>query len=263
VKEEKMLITPPRAFLALLLLLCPIASADTITATWPDGLGYHIKVSYDNDGAGANSPWVSTIPVGMYFWDPVAGSNNPYPFNSRFLSFCIDLDQAAQTTQTFTLKSLEQAPESNGPGAYGSGTSSTFMTSAQIDLLRELYGEQYGNLLLGTETQQNDKTAAFALAIWEILFEQSATKSISNGYMKVLYTGGTPTYLTLANQYLTSTYDAGYSAYDTRLKALVSTNGQDQIVLVPLPKAFVAGLVLIGAVWLRKRRGASVESCAA
>jgi hypothetical protein len=244
------------AVLLASILLPSALRAETITATWPDGLGYYVTVSYDNDGAGANAPFVSSFPVGMFFWTPTAGSNNPSPFNRFFTSFCIDLDQQAQTTQTFTLKPLEQAPESNGPGAFGSGPSSSYMTAAQIDLLRELYGEQYPSLLLGTETQQNDKTAGFALAIWEILFEQSATKSLSNGYLKVNYSGGTPNYLTLANQYLAQTYDTGASAYETRLRALVSTTGQDHIVLVPLPRAAIAGLALITTLAaVRLRRG--------
>jgi hypothetical protein len=238
-------------------VLVSAARGDTISAYWPDGLGYHLKTYYDDDGAGAHTATKDTVPVGMYFWEPTAGSNNPSPFNKSFVSFCIDVDQYVQTPSVFTLKPLEQAPNSDGPGAYGSGPSGTFMSHTQADLLRELWGEQYAYLRLGTETQQNDKCAAFQLAIWEILFESSATKDASNGYLKVVYSGAKPTYVTLANQFLASTYDSGYSALETRLGALTSATGQDHLVLVPIPTAVQAGATLLAAIMgirVRRRR---------
>ena len=236
-------------FLALsfLLLILPVVSRGaTVTAQWPDGLGYYLNVSYDDDGAGAASAHVYNIPVGMYFWDPV-GTSNPSPFNKRFTSFCIDLDQAAQTPSTFTIKTLEEAPAGPGPGAVGSGPSSSFMSAQQANYIRELWGEHYSELRSGTVTQQNDKTCAFQLAIWEILFENSATKDPSNGYLKILYSGS-PAYINLTNQYLNSTYDSGASALETRLVGLTSLSGQDHVTMVPLPRASIAGLALIGAV---------------
>jgi hypothetical protein len=65
--------------------------------------------------------------------------------------------------------------------------------------------------------------------------------------------------VTLANQFLASTYDAGYSALETRLGALTSSIGQDHLVLVPvpIPPAVLAGgtllLVMIGFRTARSR----------
>ena len=236
-----------------ILLIGSAAHAVTISAHWPDGWGYFRDVSYDDDGAGPHSAYVDNIPIGMFIWEPTSGSNNPSPFNKQFVTFCIDADQYVQTPSTFTIKPLEQAPVSNGPGAVGSGAG-TFMTSTQVDLIRELWGEQYPNLLKGTFTEKNDKTAAFQLAIWEILFEQSPTKNPANGYLKVINYSGTPNYITIANQYLAQTYDAGYSAYETRLIALTSANGQDHITMVPTPMASLGGFALISALSLFRRR---------
>lgn len=217
----------------------------------------HLEVLYDADGSGSGSAELLTGRTGVFNWVPQAGSNNIFPFNRAFQSFCIDIQQAYETPSTFTIARLETSPVTDPPGVAGSGPNSTFMSVQQADYLRELWGESYAGIWTGTAQEQVVKATAFQLTIWEILFESSTstTNRLGGGYFKVKYgTTTPPSYVTQANAYMAATYDTGYSAYETNLIALTSTYGQDHLALVPLPAACWGGLALMGAVGFRAWR---------
>lgn len=219
--------------------------------------GKNVSVYYDRNGPGSGGASTITVGTGAYNWVPTVGSTNAVPFDQPFQSFCIDFDQFVQSPVTFTVAPLEAAPVTIEPGAAGSGPSSTAMSAAQANWLRELWGERRAELDVGTASQRADRAAAFQLAVWELLFESSTTRSLSNGYFKVP-TSGPPGYVTLANDYLATTLDAGYDPvhFETNLVALTSSSGQDHLTVrpaaVPLPSAAGMGLVPLGGLVMKR-----------
>ncbi len=173
--------------------------------------------------------------------------------NGQVAAFCTELREAApETTLTYDVIELEQGPVPTTFLGGGMGT-------VKANYVRELWARYYDSSWSsgGSYTwQQNNKAAAFAAAIWEIVHE-NLPGSVNGWDVTVDGTPGDRGFriegidTCLANSWLRSLTGTGPKA-DLRI---FSYNGaQDYIVEVPEP-ATVA-LLGLGGIFslLRKRR---------
>jgi len=104
--------------------------------------------------------------------------------------------------------------------------------------------------------------AAVQLAVWEAVWETSGTLNLTDGSSLVEGTGFNRAHLLdsaltgildRANSYLTLNRSDFSSFKVNGLAVLSSSNAQDQLAVVPLPRAAFAGLGLLGAAGLIRR----------
>jgi hypothetical protein len=249
----------------------PLAGADTLH------IGEHAQVTLVGVNAGVKSMTFhyggATITdfVGEYAWKPATTpSTNPWPLNQPFESFCVDLNEFVQLNRTYdyTIKTLETSPNPDPQSPAGMGAD-------RADALRRLWGTYRAG------AQTNDmRAAAFQMAIWEIVFE--TTPSLNNPLPKLdvtkgsLYmdtigsvTGKSGASITLssiateANKYLYNVYNSIGTSYEPNLVVLSMPNGQDQLVVMPVPAAACGGTALLGLLaGFRRRRGQQLAGTA-
>ncbi len=132
---------------------------------------------------------------------------------TSFLTYCTDIYQgfAWNTNYSYTLVGTDTA---NG------------LTTRQEDLMGKLY------TLAGSTVNSTDTSAAFQLAVWEIVNETSPTLDVGSGFFR-LEAGGTAIQRNLANGWLASTVDplAGKAFSATRLYNNLT---QDFVVFNPI-----------------------------
>jgi len=214
----------------------------TLTAKWVSvdpGCEVHYVNSPCNDGS---------FYVGMYWLKGL--SQTPSPPVSPVPSllgdipiYCIDTYQWANTgTGTYTVADLADGPAGNGAPAMG---------ATKAAYLKDLIYHHY------SVNADDANKAAFAAAVWEIVYENVAW-NVADGNMTVALT---PAETTTANAWLAalSTHDHGNTAF-----ALISTGPyQDYAIALggggePIPEpltllAIGSGVAGIGA-YIRKRR---------
>ena len=224
------------------------ARADTLH------LGETASVTLVGTGLGATisfhygTTWITDF-AGEYKWKPATGSNNPWPLNQPFTSFCVDLNEFIHlnSTYNYVLKSLETSPNPDPQSTGGMGT-------ARADAIRRLWGTDRADVTT------NVKAAAFQMAIWEIVFEYPATQGLplssmdvtkGNFYMDVTDADSTKQalWVSIANQanaYLAAAW-APTAKYEPMLAVMSLAGAQDQLVVMPLPATACSGAVLFAA----------------
>lgn len=235
-----------------LFLFTATARADSISATVIGVTTRDFKFVLNGDHV--DSPY-----TGALTWQRNSGST---AFGNTFQTFCIDLMQYVtfnppnSPSYPFTLTPLQNAPWDNVQH-------NTSMGLAKAKLLSELWNTYHSQVV------NDDTSAAFQIAVWEIVFEDSnnahnllnggftadyGTSSVP-GYVKI---GNmwVPTYVKTAQTWLTSL--TGTAPLDPHLVALTSDTAQDQFTFtnVPAPPGvFLAGIgglgLMIGG-WRRR-----------
>lgn len=253
---------------ASLFMLAGSAKADTITAKF-DGVLPETNVSLVSPGhTGAVQAGVynwtrklttSTDPNNNWAYDPLQGTS--------FDAFCIQANQNTPTSgyQVFTVTDLKDAPIG--------GTGTQPMGSLRALLLSELWANNESTAVSGG----NLTSAAFQMAVWEIVFEDlSGLPDPSDaGFVTALQnklevnstaTGKGSVYTTttnVANQ--ANIYLDGLDLLGSKstLRALSSGTYQDQMFLTnapippsgaPVPAAVWGGLALFGLVGAKRAR---------
>jgi len=156
------------AVLALLPTAIRVTHANTVDVV-QDGFGAYDVASFW--GAGYEDAWVS---AGVYMLDKTDGTgagdiwhNGPLP------GFCIELHEPApQSTYTYTVGMPDDV--------YNSFTGET-LGSVRANYLRELWARFYDNSWAGGGSytaSQNAGAAAFASAVWEIVYEDLPTSPL-------------------------------------------------------------------------------------
>jgi hypothetical protein len=198
-----------------------------------------------NTGVGASNPmtvWGGGLEgvdvyAGAYMFDKTAGSGEGKLWSNGTISgFCVELSEPApEITSKYDVISLEEGPFS-GP-----------MGTAKAGYISELWGRYYNPSWASGgsySSKQDTQAAAFAAAIWEILYE-GLPVSPSKWNVKFDGTAGAGGFYTdfadsaLANQWLHSLDGSGPKA---DLRVLSYDGYQDYIVAVPEP----ATLLLLG-----------------
>ncbi|MBL8875364.1 MAG: hypothetical protein JNM86_06165 [Phycisphaerae bacterium] len=178
--------------------------------------------------------------AGGFNWTRTGGTaTDPYVSGS-FVTFCIDLKKhvGAGNNYSFSQTSLDMAPTPSGNGV------NYPMGATKADLLGRLWGAHRSSLV------GDVMFGAFQLAIWEIVFENSNTLSVSNGNFTATGDPGDPTSaISTANAWLSAV--AGEPAYGG-LYALTGGEGGPQDQLVPTPGCLA--LAGFGGLALFRRR---------
>jgi hypothetical protein len=166
---------------------------------------------------------------------------------STFYAFCVDLNQTVSwgETNTYSLVNPANIPQpADNPDQP--------MGAAKANLLTHFFSAYYSSLFDGI-SDFNDR-AAFQLAVWEIVYEDSGSYNMSTGNLKA-----TGTALARANELLGGSWQD--SSTNLSLVGLshiptgqLGGDGQDFVTVVPAPGAAVLiglGLSVIG--WLKRR----------
>ena len=191
------------------LALSPRASAGTINITFDAGVN-GTPVSY-NPGGGA----AKTVTGGPFHWTQTTPINTAY--DAKITTYCIDLGRAVPSgTVTYTTSTnLADAATINVVG----NTAATALKVSEINMLFERYYMM---------TPVSTYAAAFQLALWELVYDGGASKSLAAGSIQ----GNN----TLAQQMLNGTYTpSGGNLNGFHLEVLVSAYNQNQIMVVKDP----------------------------
>lgn len=235
------------------LSLAGVARADSVSATLNNVSPSRIVgISYNGSSLGSAY-------AGALNWTGQA--SNGYDLNGSFSTFCIDLTQDVYLGHSYTYDVVDMSvapnplPPTEPVGSTGLGT-----TNRQN--LENLYALQYDNI--GSD---NDRGAAFQIAIWEILFDTGSSHDVSTGQFAI--SGASSNVINLANQFVTDALAPGALTFHHQLLALTSPTVQDQLFLgestptqpgppqaVPTPAAALGALPLLGALaaFRHKRR---------
>jgi len=196
----------------------------------PITFGDSFDVKFDGVHPGSGS-------AGMYNWTSdgnFAGLVYSNPATNQFVSFCIEQSQFTNSSfSQYTIVPLESAPN---PGQH--------MSSATADALRGMWAQYFGSL------NTNDEAAAFQNAVWYLVSNHTFTPSLTAGQQGYY------------NDYLNS---AHWQSGLASLAVISSGGNQDQLVQVtggfghldpapvPEPAMLALGLLVIPAVWLRRK----------
>ncbi len=158
-----------------------------------------------------------------------------------FVAYCIDLAQTFSWNNAFTVT------ETNPLSLFG---------NFAVGALDRLYTQHYATATTPT------MSAAFQLAVWEIISETSASSyaALGLGSGSFMATSGNSTARATADNWLQALGAGSSGGY--KLTALVGLNNQDQMLATPVPEPetymmLLAGLGLMGFVASRRQRAGS------
>ena len=210
-----------------------MASSITLNQVGQNGL------FFGNSSLTANTTLSGTIYVGAFTWQDSGGND--------YLTFCTELAQQTNNPTTFDFNDVADAPvPGGGMGEYRAG------------LIQSLYDNHYGSAF-----SSRTESAAFQLAIWEIVHETGVEEGgsydlnvavgdfrVTGGNVQNEQDGFGQSAVSLANTWL-----SGLSSVDvTTLVALTNEQYQDQILLIPLPApVLMAGIGLLAVPLVRRK----------
>lgn len=233
------------------LALTGLARADSVTVTLDNVSPSRIVgITYNNQSLGSAY-------AGALNWHGQAA--NGHDLNGSFSTYCIDLTQDVYLGSTYTYGVVDPSlapnplPPTESPGSTGLGATS-------LQRIENLYALQYDGI--GSD---NDRGAAFQIAIWEMLFDTGATHDVTAGQFAV--TGASANVVTLANQFVSDALTPDALSFHYELLALTSPTAQDQLFVgaaipqggppltpVPTPAAALGAMPLLGALAFFKCR---------
>lgn len=251
------MIRPTRLLPAMLIAaLAGSAFADTINGNFTGSvIGFGVNTTAGNYNVGAL----------RHNWSGGTGAAAAY-VGSGIYTFCMDLSGAA--SGSFSLIGVTAAPNAATGNWGNSGAHYTVEQEKRVNAIaiaaRDL---GYLNGLGQFTSASNDAGVAIQLLVWESLWESTAGAS----WDVTSATGGSFRSFDVLNvsvtaiiNSLTAAATSLYANASTQIlvRSFSSTSSQDQMVLVPLPPAALAGLGtlagVIGIGYIRRRRLASL-----
>lgn len=184
-----------------------VTGAFTINGT--DYAAGHLNLSYD--GAGDRG-------IGQF-----SGGN--------FSTFCIELQNVAGSSRSYDIVSLSDAPNPSGGGGIPSYDAADVAEVAIILNAAVALNWINADLSAGSAVS-NDRLAAIQGHIWQSLFD-GASFTVNNASVQ-----------TQMND-LAAQFDNSQTSF-VGLHAMVNADTQDQLFIVPLPPAALAGLLTLG-----------------
>ncbi len=224
----------------------------TVTSKLEGIRGHAIRIS----GAGQEN---INVRVGTATFSKLSATGDGEYLASSYDGYCVDLEDSISTGSTHTWTVTEPATLPGVPdGDYGP------MSALQADRLARLWSNYYSEI-----GSSKDKSSAFQLAVWEIVYQRGADKNgpadsgdydVTNGYVAATLGGVSEGFqahnakasvVDFANTWLRS-LDSKSASVD--LMGLTSTT-QDFITTfaIPSPTASALGLVGVGFVAMRRR----------
>jgi hypothetical protein len=223
--------------LALAIPSLQVARADTLKYNGPMYAPYNGSYTFVIDPAGPNNTFSRTVAAGGFSMT----NTSTIPQNS-FLAWCVDVYGTIQSSASYALKT----------GAQFFGAGSRVLTG-----LERLASYAFDHWT----TPDNVSSAAFQLAIWEIVNEPTAAYSLSGNEFRV--TAGNAAARGLAESWLMAVNTGSY-AIDQQVgiwqKGAGSTT-QNLAVFAPVPEPETYVLLLAGlglmVVYARRRQRAA------
>jgi hypothetical protein len=199
-----------------LLTCAPQASAEVISLTLDDS---GAPVTYNPNGGSS-----TTLNAGPFHWTQTVPLNTNFP--TGVTTYCIDVDHfiSEGNTYQYTAQSdLKLAPTIGND-------------LAKVSAINELFDRNYNSSLTSSAN-----SAAFQLALWELVYDGASSKSLSAGRIQANNTQA---------QNMLDSLGTSYSNHDMaghHLTALVSVKGaQDQITVTPNGVPAPPALLLAG-----------------
>lgn len=207
------------------------ASADTVRGKF--------TTSFDKDVNVTSVPRSGGVRTVQFAWDrtDVAGPGVDSTLDDKFTTYCIDLAQNVTANTNFTFNVMT-------PVQYG-------FTPTQTNLLSWLWADML------PEVNTKDESAAFQLAVWEIVYDTNGL--MSSGSFKA---NSPDSPKTIAQGWLNSITSPGYVVSNPMptLRILQSDTAQDQLTVfypaIPAPGAGVLALAGCGMLAARRRKTA-------
>ncbi len=199
-----------RASLALLAALAGLPAAATPITVRLDGFAY----SYAAVDTSAQSGYIG---AGEFY-----GQITRNGLSSSILTYCTDIYQGFGFGTTYNNYELVATGSSNG------------FTTRQESLLGKLY------TLAGALVDTTNESAAFQLAVWEIVTETSSSLNVLSGSF-YLEQGASSTQRNLANTWLAA-IDSSSAAKTFSAQRLYSATNQDFVIFTALPKVTTQSL---------------------
>lgn len=176
--------------------------------------------------------------AGVVEWQRVGGTEPGEP-TGVFRSVCAELDQFAHNG-TYNV-----IPTADGP-VPGAELAAGPMGSAKAELLSKLWAEYWDDA-----NASADSAAAFQVGVWEIIYDGDLNLFAGDFQANYANLGASPLFVQLADSWLAGL--GGLTAM-ADLRILANERYQDQLVLVPLPSAALAGGLLLAGIAAKSLR---------
>jgi hypothetical protein len=163
-------------------------------------------------------------------------------FNGTFGTFCIDEQNVSSATHVFNLVDITSAPITTTGNAGNSGSSYTSVQAHRLDAVaRAAQAAGYLDGRGGFVGSNNDAAAAVQLLIWDSVWEPTAGAgwSLTGGTFQVNVSAAVSNIFSTLAASATGLFNVNGPLI---VRSLSSSEGQDQLVLIPLPAAAYAGI---------------------
>jgi hypothetical protein len=232
------------AVVAALLAPASRAAAETVNISLDQTpLSAQVSVYYNIGGVPGNT----TASPGPYIWAQSAPLDAGLP--TTLATFCVELDQHFPTS----------------PAPYTVTTPTAAVGAADAALISKLYAAHYNPAWEARGYLGSVESAAFQLALWEIVYDGPGNLNLANGHVwqQGVNLNDKSTPGGLAQSWLGGLSSVPDSAFGTtygnsQLVWLTNSTYQDQIVIVPKPHGVPAPaggvLAVIGGLALAGRR---------
>ncbi|MEM9373690.1 MAG: hypothetical protein AAGA55_08595 [Planctomycetota bacterium] len=151
--------------------------------------------------------------------------------NDTFFTFCIELQDTSRDPEGWTIQKVGEAPNpvsSNGGAPYGAADEAEVHSVLAASIRLGLINED-----LSQASATRTELAAIQGMIWKVLFDDSTVE------------GAAPA-VSAAMAAIEAEMLNDPNARVAGLRAMVNADAQDQLYVVPLPAAALAGLAMLG-----------------
>ena len=226
----------------------PQASADSVDLTFHN-VSPSMNVTFSLAGAHVYN---QTTAAGAFNWSGTGGR-----LKGDFTSFCIELTQNICPGGHYHYTLVDPSAAGNpDKGIFGVGTMGP-MGKVRAELLSELFGRHYGDVVKADRKHAAGNAAAFQMAVWEIVYDGNSDRShhfnldlgatVPKGYTNNFWAHSSDSKVnTLAQNWLNDLTGTGP---EMKLTGLTSPDAQDQITpAMPSPEPSTFVLAVLAAV---------------